>query len=375
MPTRAQVLTLAMQGVSYEVIGERLGVLPGMAYMVGTGLPADGSEVLAKEEAARRLGYVRGSTQHLANAGTALPKHQSQVEHWLVRMAAADEAMQRAAAARTAVPPPIEGSGETEDVVSVLGWDHQQVKFLLEVLQAIPGVKQGGCEAQQRQRRSVVDMITERLSPHEVAEEGHFWPAVRDALPDGPQVVERAKAQEQRGKDLLHDVGPMDGTEEAFDNLVEALVLALRTHVAFEDTVFLHLPEHIDEGQRAALGRAVLRAKENAPTRPHPHAPDEGMAARMAAAAAAPLDKARDALGHRPAEHRGTLGSEAPRPVSGVAAGSWSTEPPSSEAEPAEQTAAHRQAESRSAPPSAPPQDGSRRARRSGTGPDDGGGA
>lgn len=314
MPTRADVLALAVQGVPYEEIGERLGILPGLAYLVATGVPADGSDVLTEEELAGRPGIVTGSTQHLANPAVSLPKHQASVEAWMRARAVDDRAMQEADAARSAEPPPVQGMGETEDVISVLGWDHNQVKFLLEELQAIPGVEKGGSAAQRHQRRAIVDMITVRLSQHEVAEEGHFWPAVRDLLPGGDQLVDKAKAQEQRGKEVLHELGRLTGDEERFDDLVEELVLALRVHVAYEDTVFLRLEEVSTEEQRAELGRAVLKAKGHAPTRPHPHAPNEGLAARLAAASAAPLDKARDALGHRPAETEGRQGHQAPRP-------------------------------------------------------------
>lgn len=312
MPSRAQVQALVSSGLPYEEIGARLGIAPGLAYLIATGLPADGSDVLSAEELEGRPGLLSGSTQHLSNPGTELPKHQASVEEWMVARAQRDAAMQAAASARSAEPPPISADEDTDDVVSVLGWDHNQVNFLLEQLQTIPGVRQGGSEAQQRQRASIVDMITERLSAHEAVEEGHFWPEVRAALAEGEGMADEALAQEQRGKDLLAELGSLEGTEERFDELVEELSEALRKHVAFEDTVFLTLVAATSEEQRAAIGRAVKQAKGHAPTRPHPHAPSEGVAARAAAAMAAPLDKARDALGSRPAEHEGRSRPEPP---------------------------------------------------------------
>lgn len=305
MASRAQLLDLVRSGLSYEEIGARVGMSPGLAYLVVTGLPADGSDVLAAEELAGREGLLPGSSQHLANPGTELPKHQATVEAWMRARAGADEPMQAAAAARDAEPPPIAGEDETDDVITILGREHNQVKYLQEELQAIPGVRAGGSEAQQRQRRSIVDLITVRLSAHEPAEEGHLWPAVRTLLADGDQLADEALSQEQQGKDLLHEMGGLDGTEDRFDELVEQLALALRLHVAFEDKVFLALNEATSDEQRTTLGRAIRDAEADAPTRPHPHAPDKGTAARAAAKAAAPLDHTRDALRGRPADSKG----------------------------------------------------------------------
>ena len=42
--TRRDVLTLVETGMAYEDVGRRLGIHPGLAYMIATGLPADGSD-------------------------------------------------------------------------------------------------------------------------------------------------------------------------------------------------------------------------------------------------------------------------------------------------------------------------------------------
>lgn len=308
MPTRSDVLELTRDGASYEEAGQRLGIVPGMAYLIATGIAADGGDVLSPEERDQHPGTLDGSTQHLVNPRVDAPKHTEEVKQWMRLRAQLDGPMQSADAARTAEPPPIEGDEETDDVTSVLGRGHNQVKFLEQQLKTIPGVRTGGSVAQQRQRKSIVDMMTLRLSEHEVAEEGHFWPAVRDRLPDGDRWADQAKAQEQRGKDLLHELGDLEGTEERFDGLVEELTDSLRAHVAFEDLVFVKLEEVTSEEERADLGGKIRRAKKHAPTRPHPHAPDEGVAARLAARSAAPVDKARDAVGQRPAKRRAQQG-------------------------------------------------------------------
>jgi uncharacterized protein YejL (UPF0352 family) len=299
MPTREQVVAALRSGASYEQAAKRLGIPPGQAYMIATGLPADGSDVLGPERLERKQEFLLdGGSQHLANPPTEVPTEDKGVRAWIKQRVAADEPLRQAALARTAEPPSIEHRDEgddTEDVLTVLGRDHNQVKYLVEQLEAIPGVTKGGSEQHQQRRVSIVDMIRIRLARHETAEEEYFWPTVREAVP------------EEHGKDLLQELDGLRGDDEHFDELVEELISVLGKHVAFEDYVFLKVRDAIAEDRLAELGRQVMAAERSAPTRPHPNAP---AGSRIAAATAAPLDKARDALGDRPAERKGKAEDE-----------------------------------------------------------------
>lgn len=310
MPTRTQVLARVRRAHTYEEIGEEFHIPPGQAYMIATGMPADGSDVLTREQQRNREGLVEGSTQHLVNPDTEIPEHQSVVERWMKARAAADEAMRAAGERRTATPPEIEGEDLTDDVVSYIGWQHNQVKWLQEQLEAIPGVRKGGSETHQQQRVSVLDMIRVRLSQHETAEEEYFWPAVRQHLDGGDELADQALTQEQEGKDLLQELMGIPGNDDRFDELVEKLVAALRKHVAFEDTVLLEFKEKVPDEVRNEIGQKFHQAYEHAPTRPHPHAPNTATPLKAAAKMAAPLDRARDALGSRPAEREGQAESK-----------------------------------------------------------------
>lgn len=301
MADRQQLIAMLRSGASFDEVGRRAGIPAGQVYLIVTGLPADGSDVLSPEELRARSEFLLESSQHLANPSTELPKHESEVEEWIKARARADQQMHRAGAARSADPPPVEGAELTDDVIDVLGWDHNQVKVLQQQLQAIPGVRQGGSAAHQQRRVSIVDMIRVRLSQHETAEEGYFWPAVREHITDGEELAAKAEEQEQEGKDILQALDGLPGDADDFDELVEKLVKALRVHVAFEETVFLKVKQEMSDEQREDLGRKLRTREPHLPTRPHPHAPDS----KVAAAAAAPLDKARDAMGSRPAHRHG----------------------------------------------------------------------
>jgi len=249
--------------------------------MIVTGFAADGSTTVGPEVQRNVEGVSAGSSQHLANPPTPTPQRDFAVLEWLKRRAGADTQMQQAASARTAEPPPVRGASETDDVVSAIGWDHNQVKYLLEELEAIPGVRQGARSDQQHERAAIVDMIRARLSEHETVEEQYFWPAVRQLLPQGNELADRGIAQEHEGNEHLQAMSGADGTEETFDEQVEKLVLLLRRHVAFEDRVLLEFSRTVPGDTRRQIGHSYLNAKRHASTDSDPHAPNSKRSAKQ----------------------------------------------------------------------------------------------
>ena len=95
MPTRAQVRALLEQGCDYPEIARRLGVPAGQAYLIGTGLPADGGETRTAEER-RRTGALI-SAQHLLGTGAENPTTNDVVLDWIKRRVAADPHLRAAA--------------------------------------------------------------------------------------------------------------------------------------------------------------------------------------------------------------------------------------------------------------------------------------
>lgn len=312
MATREQVRRLVETGVSYDAAATRLGIDPGLAYLIATGLPADGGDTLTDGDR-QRAGFVEESTQHLANPDTPEnPTRNDTVLGWIKERAHADAQLLDAAADRDAEPAPPEDPEDDSDVTTVLTRDHDRVTALLEQLSTIPGHKQGGSAAQIARRVSIVDMITVELSKHEAVEQEHLWPAVRELLDDGDARAEQAMKQEQAGKETLTALGKSDHPDtDEFDELVELLVLLARKHVAFEDQVFLDIDNTLSDEQRQALGKKLQRSKSLAPTRPHPHAPKKpGGAVIAAGAPAAVADKIRDTVGSRPAKRKGKAPGE-----------------------------------------------------------------
>jgi hemerythrin-like domain-containing protein len=257
VPTREQVRKLLEDGLDYDAAAQRLGIPPGQAYMIATGVPADGGDAIPDEEMARR--GLLASSQHLANPPHHNPASKDSVRAWIKGRVAADGQM-RAAMRRTAEPPETNDPDGAHDAITVLGRQHNQVRVLLKQLQALPGHTAGGSPERIAERKSVVDMVTVRLSEHETIEEEHFWPAVRKALPDGDELADSAVRQEQEGKDTLTELGRLDPDSQEFDEHVEKFVLEVRKHVAFEEQVFLTLRAAMPQDDLDRLGEKLLSA-------------------------------------------------------------------------------------------------------------------
>lgn len=87
MPTRGHVHALLDAGHSYEEAGRLLGVSAGQAYMIATGLPADGGGVPAPEEIERKR-VLPGGSQHLVNPPPVNPKRDERILAWVRERAA-----------------------------------------------------------------------------------------------------------------------------------------------------------------------------------------------------------------------------------------------------------------------------------------------
>ena len=87
MPTQTQVRELLDAGHSYETVGRVLHIPPGQAFMIATGLPADGSDARHPDEL-RHEPALPGSTQHLVNPAPVNPTRDETVAAWVKERAA-----------------------------------------------------------------------------------------------------------------------------------------------------------------------------------------------------------------------------------------------------------------------------------------------
>lgn len=89
MPTTDQVRALLDAGHSYETSARELGISPGLAYMLATGVPADFSDDLHSGERAGRA-ELADSSQRLVNPHQHNPLRNPVVIDWIKRRAATE---------------------------------------------------------------------------------------------------------------------------------------------------------------------------------------------------------------------------------------------------------------------------------------------
>jgi acetyl esterase len=161
-------------------------------------------------------------------------------------------------------------------------------------------------EAGRGNRRVLVDQVSFELALHAFAEETvlyPIWPEVGMA-----DEHDDAEHEHQQIKELLVTLGRTGPGEAQFEEALTRLMEVTRHHVHDEEDE--ELPEFRQKAgaeRMAELGAKFLAAKRQAPTRPHPHAPDEGLAERIAGMLAKPLDHVRDLLSGKQKE----LGTDA----------------------------------------------------------------
>lgn len=150
-------------------------------------------------------------------------------------------------------------------------------------------------EAGRGNRRVLVDQISFQLALHAFAEETVLYPIWTDIGMDDEH--DDAEQEHQQIKELLVVLGRTEPGQPEFEEALSSLIGVTRHHVDDEENE--ELPEFRQKAgaqRMAELGGEFLAAKRQAPTRPHPHAPDEGVAERIAGMLAKPLDHVRDVL-------------------------------------------------------------------------------
>jgi len=186
------------------------------------------------------------------------------------------------------------------DVFEVLGGDHAVVKRMLDALETSPGNSAGANGAVLAARKAVAERLVMDCSAHEVAEEQYFWPMVRERLPDGNGLADRAIEQESLAKRVLNELARLESRDPEFDGLVDTIIAASRGHIEFEETcVWPGLRKVLSPDESRELAEKIVKAKKRGPTRPHPRTPPTPAVLATVGPAVAVIDKLRDAVAGR----------------------------------------------------------------------------
>jgi hemerythrin superfamily protein len=184
-------------------------------------------------------------------------------------------------------------SSKRRDVIEVLTHDHREVEELFTKLE---GTSPNDGET----RRELTDEVTIELVRHSVAEEMYLYPAARKYLPDGDEIADKEIAEHAAVEKTLKALEKTEATDAEFAVRLTELMSDVRLHIREEEEeLFPALAEHADLAELFELGDKVQAAKQKAPTRPHPSAPDRPPLNKLLAPGAGFVDRVRDHLSGR----------------------------------------------------------------------------
>ena len=179
---------------------------------------------------------------------------------------------------------------EQRDVIEVLEHDHREVEEMFAELESLRGATTD--EAQKR-RKDLADQVTIELVRHSVAEEVLVYPEVEKKI--SAEEAEHGREEHAQAEETLHRMEKLDADDPAFDDELATLMREIRHHIDDEEgEMFAHMRQAMDADELRRLGSRVEAFKKVAPTRPHPHVPNEPLPRLAAGPAASLFDRLRD---------------------------------------------------------------------------------
>jgi hemerythrin-like domain-containing protein len=175
------------------------------------------------------------------------------------------------------------------DAVQLIQRDHREVEKLFEEFERAEHAGEPGRAA------AVARALVRELSVHAAVEEQFVYPALREQTGDRP--VLDALEEHHGAKVTLDEIDALPPGARRLASKVRVLAASVRRHVEEEERHLLPaLARALDARQLRELGETLARAKEAAPTRPHPASPDTPPGNLVVAPLAAIVDRCLDAL-------------------------------------------------------------------------------
>jgi hemerythrin-like domain-containing protein len=179
---------------------------------------------------------------------------------------------------------------EQRDVIEVLEQDHREVEEMFGELERLSGAE---TDEDKARRKDLADRVTIELVRHSVAEEVLVYPQVEKQV--SAEEAEHARKEHAEAEETLHRLEKLDADDPGFDDELATLMREIRHHIEDEEgETFPQMRQNIDADELLKLGGRVEAFKKVAPTRPHPHVPNEPLARTAAGPAASVFDRMRD---------------------------------------------------------------------------------
>lgn len=173
------------------------------------------------------------------------------------------------------------------DIKAMLLTDHRHAESLLQRFGEIPVTE----------RRNYFSGLVPILVGHEVAEEEIVYPPIRWVDPRAGSMLDERIAEQREAEELLKELEQLDPETAKFADSFAELRESVLAHAKREErTVFPLLDELADTVDRTTMGVRYVKARNAAPTHPHPRAPDTPPGNFVVESVAAIADRVRDKL-------------------------------------------------------------------------------
>jgi hypothetical protein len=162
---------------------------------------------------------------------------------------------------------------EMEDVFEVLAGDHDEIGAVLEELEKGPTTATGAGEDQRMLRKMMTEELTIEDAKHADVERLYLWPAVREHVPDGGPLADRAICHQLEAGELLAELDKLDAADPRFEELLRQFTRLGRAHFDFEERqVWPRLRAVLPAKVASELGQKILLDRMMASVLPHPRA-------------------------------------------------------------------------------------------------------
>jgi hemerythrin superfamily protein len=148
-----------------------------------------------------------------------------------------------------------------------------------------------------KSKTQTMERIVTELSVHASVEEQVFYPEVKRRVPGSKRLVDHGLDEHQELKETLARLQSMSPDSPEFDAVMRKVISDVADHVKEEESeLFPKVRKAMSKQELTDMAALMRTAKRAAPTRPHPLAPSTPPGNVIVGAAAALVDKARDAV-------------------------------------------------------------------------------
>lgn len=175
------------------------------------------------------------------------------------------------------------------DALALLKADHRAVEEKFAKFEAL------GPKAL-KAKSAIARDVVKALSIHASIEEQYLYPAIRERLTAHTSDVLEALEEHHIVKWTLSELLETEASDERFEAKFTVLMENVRHHVKEEEkSLFPAMRKGFTRNELIELGEVLAKAKDSAPSRPHPRSGDEPPMNMISSLLAKPLDTARDA--------------------------------------------------------------------------------